>query len=468
MYSAFQIENHNKAVELKNLFESHVNGELSPEEIDCYQKKQLRAVLGKVMQSSEFYKEKFRPINSLELNDLDFETLKKLPFTTKEELRLAQQKVSSDPLHKAWIYYETTGTTGKPSPCPRNEIDSIHNNIALTFSYKDIFEAHGRDHIIGVMGPSELHSTGDTFEDVFRSLGYTTIKMWPRSPVVSFDRAITLIQELQLTALVCTPAVAVELVRRMQEKGINPKETSVRVIFTLGELTTKEFLRNIGLAWGSKVYNCMYASQESSIMAACDKQGFLTTIPINNHYEVIDPVSENSLDLMEGKPVTGELVITHLYCGQKPLVRYRTGDLIVAEMCENKKMKIKPVGRIKDAVNINGMTLSAYDLEKYILEDITYCLDYHVEINKPSNEDTLDVTIELSSEIESSSIDSEKLSIDLSKKLCAKTTVHIGKPGDVTKTSAMVSWKAARINDTRDEANNSDNKFGNILISSGF
>lgn len=133
------------------------------------------------------------------------------------------------------------------------------------------------------------------------------------------------------------------MARFIKDSGQDPATTSVRLILTVGELTTPALLRNIGDVWGAHVYSCMYASQESSILAVCASDSHLYTIPLNNYYEIIDPVSGKGYDITKGQ-VTGELVITHLYQGQKPLIRYRTGDMVRSTYMPDGSQKLFPLG----------------------------------------------------------------------------------------------------------------------------
>ncbi|MCK8356955.1 phenylacetate--CoA ligase family protein, partial [Erwinia amylovora] len=66
-------------------------------------------------------------------------------------------------------------------------------------------------------------------------------------------RVLALINELRTTALVCTPAVAISVARFIKDSGQDPATTSVRIILTVGELTTPALLRNIGDVWGAHV-----------------------------------------------------------------------------------------------------------------------------------------------------------------------------------------------------------------------
>lgn len=468
MYAIFKDELYEKA---KEVYRQHLRfeaGETDKTALAAHQNKQLREVIKYVTTHSPFYREHLKGLTATDIETLTTGHIHTLPFTTKEDLRSHGAALAAAPLHKSWIYYETTGTTGKPTPCPRNEIDSIHNNTPLIIHYRQIFEQHGTDHIVGVMGPSELHSTGDTFEDVFRSLGYGVVKMWPRSPVVGIKRVMALIDELKLTALVCTPAVAISVARALQSAGRNPAETSVRLILTVGELTTPALLRNISEAWDAQVYSCMYASQESSILAACASDGHLYTLPLNNYYEIIDPVSGKNFAADQGQ-TTGELVITHLYQGQKPLIRYRTGDMVRACAMPDGSQKITPIGRVRDVLMLNGAACCAWDLEAALLERLNGCLDYAIQIDKAQGRDVLNITVEMFDKTQEvgARLQAAKLHMET---VLSGVTVNLtaGETAAVTGTSAMVSWKAARLHDLRPAADNSDREAALALINRGF
>jgi phenylacetate-CoA ligase len=207
MYAIFKDEAFKKEKEIYNQHIQFKQGSINISELVLHQNSKLKNIIKYVKENSPFYGVHLKNVSYSDIESLNTDNINSIPFTSKEDLREYGAALASMPLSKSWIYYETTGTTGKPTPCPRNEIDSIHNNTPLIINYRDIFEQHGSNHIVGVMGPTELHSTADTFEDVFRSLGYSIVKMWPRSPVVGMARAMALINELQITALVCTQSV---------------------------------------------------------------------------------------------------------------------------------------------------------------------------------------------------------------------------------------------------------------------
>ena len=455
----------------KEVYRQHTDfkaGHISSEQLASHQNYKLREIVKYATENSPFYREHLKGLTSADISALTTDALSTLPFTTKEDLRKQGALLASAPLDQSWIYYETTGTTGKPTPCPRNETDSIHNNTPLIIQYRDIFAQHGSQHIVGVMGPSELHSTGDTFEDVFRSLGFSVVKMWPRSPVVGMKRVMALISELQITALVCTPAMAISVARFIKDSGQDPSATSVKLILTVGELTTPSLLRNIGETWGAQVYSCMYASQEASILAVCAEDKDLYTVPLNNYYEVIDPVSGTRYDVTQGQ-VTGELVITHLYKGQKPLIRYRTGDMVRSTYLPDGSQKIVPIGRVRDRLTLNGAAYCAWDLEAALLERLEGCLDYAIQIDRKEGVDVLNITVEMFNKESDLSQVLNDVKAHVEQAISGvKVNLVNGETSGVTGTSAMVSWKAARIHDLRPAADNSDREAALSLINRGF
>jgi phenylacetate-CoA ligase len=384
------------------------------------------------------------------MDNLDIALFQNLPYTTKDDLRSARKDIASAKTEDAWIYYETTGTTGASTPCPRNEIDSIHNNTPLILRYGNVLKQFGDKNIVGVMGPTEVHSTGDTFEDVIRSLNLTTVKMWPRSPVIGNKRAVELIQELNIKILVCTPAVAISLARFMLRDNRDPKLLGIKAILTVGELTTPYLLNNIGALWNASVYNCMYASQEASIMAAVKPDKSLYSIPLNNYYEFIDPDTDNLINLSIGDTYRAELIVTNLYLGQKPLIRYRTGDMMEVTKLPDGSLKLIPLGRVKDRLIINNKILFAYDLESMLLKYLDGCIDYQIKISQTEGKDSISALVEFPIYSQQNSHLIHKAVTYLEQKLNIKIVITEGATDSITGSSAMVSWKAARITDNRD------------------
>ncbi|OKI13338.1 phenylacetate--CoA ligase family protein [Streptomyces sp. CB03911] len=454
MFTVFNEELARTAREIRDRQLSFAAGEWSDQQLTEYQLTELRATVAYVKKNSPFYARHLADVDPAQITSLDPEQLAAVPFTTKDDLRREFEAVLSLPLSKAWIFYETTGTTGRSTPCPRDNTDSLHNNTALTVYYDTVFRPYGDEQIIGVSGPTELHAFGDTFGDVCRNLGHAVAKMWPHSPMVGYDRALETLRVLPATGLFSTPGMALSLAKKAHAAGLDPRrDFGIDVIMCTGELASPSLLENIGEVWGAKVYNALYASQEASVMGASGADGGLYAAPLLNLYEVIDPDTGRAVEPGPDGVRTGELVVTSLYQGSKPLVRYRTGDLVrltpVAAGRTLPAPTLEVLGRTRDALVIGGHRISGYDLEELLLTHPRGYLDYQVVIDAVDGQDELTLRLELPSDGADVRIDEALIGDAVAGRLGVPLRFEYGALGSVTTTGAMVSWKAARVEDRR-------------------
>ncbi|MEV6951763.1 phenylacetate--CoA ligase family protein [Streptomyces sp. NPDC051183] len=454
MYTVYRPELAEIAGTLRDQHRSFLAGEWDAERVDAHQAALARQTVRYVKQNSPFYREHLAAVDPDRIVRLDEETLAGIPFTTKEDLRSAQQAMLSRPLSDAWIFYETTGTTGRSTPCPRDDIDSIHNNTVLTHYYGTVFEEFGEGQVIGSSGPTELHAFSDTFGDVCRNLNLTVAKMWPHSPMVGFERALQVMRDFPITGLFCTPGMAMTLAKHAVRAGLDPRrDFRLQVIMTTGELASPNLLANLGELWGARAHNALYASQEASVKGAVAADGKLYTAPLISYSEVIDPDTGRWARRDPAGVREGELVVTHLYQGAKPLVRYRTGDLVRMRDARPGQTVPAPtleaLGRVRDRIPLGSHSLTGYDLENLVLRHVRGWLDYQVVIDRADGVDRLSLRLEHPS---GRTADLEAVAAtqaDVLAELGLELDVSESTFGSVTSTGAMVSWKAARVVDLR-------------------
>src|SRR4051794_12335196 len=205
MFTAFHPDLHRLARRVLTQQHAYAAGEWSAERLRRHQQRELRRTVAYTQANSPFYA---RHLHGYDGAALDPETLTRLPFTTKDHLRDHRFDILSAPVAQTCFFYETTGTTGQATPCPRDYTESIVSNTAVTLCYETILRAGDRQHVVGVAGPTELHSFGDTLGDVCRNLRLPVAKLWPPSPVVGFDKAIAVMQTIGISVLMCTPGMA--------------------------------------------------------------------------------------------------------------------------------------------------------------------------------------------------------------------------------------------------------------------
>jgi phenylacetate-CoA ligase len=454
MFTVFNEELAKTAREIRDRHQAFAGNGWSDAELADHQLQEFRRTVTYVKERSPFYARHLASVDPDAIASLAPEDLASVPFTTKDDLRREFENVLSLPLSKAWIFYETTGTTGRSTPCPRDNTDSLHNNTALTVYYDTIFRQFGDEQVIGVSGPTELHAFGDTFGDVCRNLGHAVAKMWPHSPMVGYDRALETLRVLPATGLFSTPGMALSLAKKAYAAGLHPRrDFRLDVVMCTGELASPSLLENIGEVWGAKVYNALYASQEASVMGAAGADGSLYTAPLLNLYEVIDPDTGLAVDPGPEGVRTGELVITSLYQGSKPLVRYRTGDLVRLGPASVKRTLPAPtlevLGRTRDLLLIGGNRISGYDFEELLLKHPRGYLDYQIIIDEVGGQDELTLHLEIPSDDEGVRVDETAITQAVRERLDVPIRFAYGPIGSVTTTGAMVSWKAARVEDRR-------------------
>ncbi|HEX3784083.1 MAG TPA: phenylacetate--CoA ligase family protein [Pseudonocardiaceae bacterium] len=454
MYTVFHPELADLARTLHTQHTEFLAGTWSAERLDRHQLDGFRRTLAYAGARSPMYRNRLGAIDADRITSLSFDQFAGIPFTTKDDLRTHQFDVLSRPVSQAWVYYETTGTTGASTPAPRGNLDSLHTNMALTFYYETILRRIGADQIIGISGPSELHATGDTFGEVCRNLGIAVAKLWPQSPLVGYPRALRVMDKLGITGLFCTPSMAMSLAAEAVAAGLDPRrDLGVKVVMLTGEIATPALLDNIASLWGAETYNALYGSQEASVLGAGAADGGLYLTPLINHYEVIDPTTLRQAPAAANGVRQGELVVTHLYQGSKPLIRYRTGDLVrVHPAVPGTSIpagRLEVLGRAGDRLEINGVAISAYDLEDLLLRHLRGYLDYRIVIGRHVDGEADAVTLVLPRDFRPTPAMIDGTVEDCLTALGTMPKIVNGDPGAVGDGKATVSWKTARIIDHR-------------------
>ncbi|MEU1228925.1 AMP-binding protein [Streptomyces sp. NPDC005828] len=411
----------------------------------------LTGVLRHVSERSPFYR---RHLAGVDIDAVTPEDLSSLPFTTKDDLRREMYDVLSGPMSEASIYYETNGTTGAATPCPRGAKDIATSNAAVEEAWRRMFRAHfgERMPVVGLMGPSELYAFGDVFTAVAGSLGACHVKIWPESPRVGFRKALRLIEELGVEVVVCAPALCLSLAKAALHYGYDLSRLPVKLFLVLGEICTPEFAANVSTVWPHAVVRpALYGSQEALCIATGADSGRLHLSVPNYLAEVVDPDSGAVL----GDTAEGELALTMLVDGIKPLIRYRTGDLVRLTPAPPGSSLPGPVvevvGRVADRIPLGRALLYPGELEAAVLDGVRGCLGYQVVVDRtPEGEDEITVRMDLIA----GAGDPDATATAVAERLRARTgaVVHVVVDTDldpVTHTGSFVSWKAARVLDLR-------------------
>jgi benzoxazolinate moiety biosynthesis protein SgcD5 len=428
-------------------------GTLTEGELAQWQSERLSAVLRHVVTRSPFYR---RHLAGLEIDRITPRALSSLPFTTKDDLRQHKYDVLSGTIAEAGIFYETTGTTGAPTPCPRGPLDIATSNSAVIESWRRLFRARFGDRmpVVGLMGPSELYAFGDVFTAVTAELGACHVKIWPESPRVGFKKALRLIDELGVEVIVCAPALCLTLAKAAVHFGYDPARLPISMFLVLGEICTPQFAANVASVWPrAGLYPALYGSQEALCIATGAVDGKQHLAQLNYLAEVINP----DTGAVIGDTGRGELVLTMLMSGIKPLIRYRTGDIVELTPAQPGAPLPGPavdvIGREFDRVSFGDTRFHPAELETAVLDGLSGCLGYQLVIQSLDGTDEITARLDLSSRHEAAM---RAATDGVSDRLRALTGVRasavaVGELDPATNTGSFVSWKAARILDQRSE-----------------
>jgi len=306
--------------------------------------------------------------------------------------------------------------------------------------------------VVGIMGPTEVHSFGDTLGEVCAQLGVCNAKLWPHSPVIGYPKALQLLKDLRIGVLASAPGLLLALAKEAERNGLNPREDfAVRTFMMSGELCTPALKNNLYSLWGAQPYDSLYGSQETMIIAACNADDQLVPHRMNYILEVLDPSTGESL----GDSGDGELCVTMLIPGSKPLIRYRTGDMvsIQSRLGHPQAMRqiIKVVGRVKDSTRLNGRAFSAAQMEQALLEGVEQCLGYQLIINNSNQSDTVIAKLEMSKFYAGDVVRMVLLIKErLKERLGVESTVMVVDDlAEHVNLGSWFSWKEARIVDQR-------------------
>jgi phenylacetate-CoA ligase len=418
------------------------------EELAQLQLERLESTLSRVYRNVPFYRNKFDEIrfNPDDLRSLD--NLRKLPFTTKNDLRdNYPYGLFAVPLREVVRLHASSGTTGMSTVVgySKNDIKTWSNLVARILTAGGIT----KDDVIQIAFNYGLFTGAFGLHYGAERVGASVI------PISSGNtkRQIQIMQDFKTTALVSTPSYAMLIADTMMDMGINPNALSLKYGLFGAEPWSDAMRRELEQKLKITATDNYGLSEVMGpgVAGECLERNGLHLAEDHFLIELIDP------DTLEPvKPGgTGELVITTLTKEAFPVIRYRTRDLarLIPEPCpcgRTMSRMTRVLGRTDDMLIIRGVNVFPQQIESVLFAIEGIAPHYQIVIDRKGALDDTTVNVEVS---ESMFFDEMKKQNELKETIKRKLASELGISVNVKlvekRTIERFEGKAKRVIDNR-------------------
>jgi len=422
---------------------------LPREALEALQLKRLKGLVERVYSAVPYYRGK---MDEAGMKPADIRTLKdlaKLPFTTKEDLRINYPfGLFAVPFDKVVRIHASSGTTGKPTVVgyTKNDIDAWAELMARTLAAGG---AHEGDVIHNAYGYG-LFTGGLGAHYGAERLGAAVIPISGGNT----KRQIMIMQDFGSTVLMCTPSYALNMADVMKEMNVDPASLKLRVGLFGAEPWSENMRNEIERKLGIKAIDIFGLSEVMGpgVASECiEEQRGLHVFEDYFIPEIIDPKTGEVLPPGE----SGELVFTTLTKEAFPVIRYRTKDIsrLITEQCSCGRTFYRMqriTGRTDDMLIIRGVNVFPSQIEHVLMSVEGVEPHYQIIVDREGALDVMEVQVEVSEDIFSDEVKvlerlAKKIEREIKDLLGTTCKIKLVEP----KTIQRSEGKAKRVIDNR-------------------
>ena len=362
----------------------------SLDELRTLQLERLAASIARAHRHVPHYRKTFEAAGIAPGDVKSFDDLKKLPFTTKDDLRQNYPfGMFAVPMNEIVRIHASSGTTGKPTVVgyTQGDIDTWAMLIA-----RGIRAAGGKPgdkmHIAYGYG---LFTGGLGFHYGAEYLGCAVI---PVSGGFT-ERQVQLICDFEPDIIAVTPSYLLAIADEFDRQGLDARKSSLRIALLGAEPWSEgmraEIERRMGLD-AINVYGLSEVIGPGVAQEYADTKDGLTVWEDHFLPEIVDP--QTGAALPDGEE--GELVFTSLTKEAMPVIRYRTRDL--TRLLPGNARAMRRIERIKgrsdDMLIIRGVNVFPSQIEAALATEQMFAPHYILEVTRPDRLDELAVIVE--------------------------------------------------------------------------
>jgi phenylacetate-CoA ligase len=370
--------------------------ELPKADLQKMQYKLLKSLICRLYSFSPFYHDRMKeqtvhPDDIRELSDVQ-----KLPFMFKQDLRdNYPNKIFTATQEELVRYHVSSGTTGKPTVVgyTQKDIDTWSTSLARGLTSIGL----GRGDVIQVSYGYGLFTGGLGMHYGAERIGATVL---PTS-VGNTERQIELMQDLEVTAIACTPSYLLHIGEVAEKMGVDIKKDTQLKAGILGAEPWTEGMRTRMENWlGIKAFDIYGTSELSGPMfTECGEQNGFHIWSDIALVEVIDTKTGEQLEPGE----KGELTLTMLQKEALPMIRYRIGDISSIDEdicpCGRTHPRVTRIrGRVDDMLIIRGINVFPSQVEYTLMSIPQVGQHFQIVVERVGALDDMLVRVELTKE----------------------------------------------------------------------
>ena len=420
---------------------------MSRDEMEHLQSTRLVKQVNYVYHNVEYYRKKMQAAG-LEPGDIKgIEDITKLPFTTKDDLRNTYPcGLFAVPRSEVVRIHASSGTTGKATVVgyTRRDIEIWSECVSRVLAMADI----GKNDTVQVSYGYGLFTGGLGAHYGVENVGATVVPL----STGNTKKQLTMMKDLGVTAIMCTPSYLMYLTESIEEQGILD-ELQLKSAVCGAEPWTEEMRNQIESRLHIKAHD-IYGLSEIMGPGVAGDCVYHKGLHINEDHFLPEIISADTLTPI-GDGEIGELVFTTLTKEALPLIRYRTKDLtsISHGKCECGRTTARLsrfVGRSDDMLIIRGVNVFPSQVEAALLEMGETSPNYLMIVDRVNNLDTLEGLVEVDEKFFSDEIKelenlTKKITHVLQQALLIQPKVKLVEP----KTLERSEGKAKRVIDNR-------------------
>ena len=335
-------------------------------------------------------------------------------------------------------YFETSGTTSRPTPAPKTPVDIAINTVNFGEHWREFISSDSTALILinTPQGPAAFQ-----LERALNYLGVLTFRTWVDTYRNDYGRVLDIVDTLSPDIYAGPPSQLLNLYEHAASHG-RPAPT-FDVSLLLGERATPGLARRLEALTGGIIVDASYGSSETGTLAVAtdtglrlQTQSFIT--------ELRDLQTGETAFVADVEDATGELVVTQLDFTTRPLIRYATGDIVRVSRRPSGEHVLTPLGRATDTSVFGAVSMNQEQIEDLLWPPGAPARVFNYLFAVRDHDLTLLVTAENCTD--------DELALDLSALTQQLPGLNVMRCLELPATNGLGSalgWKASRVLDLR-------------------